>query len=67
MKEKKSASEILKAKRLKLGLSQKELAEKAGVSLNTIYKLEANLVNTSLPTYQKLCDVLGIKLSSILD
>ena len=35
-----NAHEIIKEKRLKLGLSQKELAEKAGLSHNTIYNLE---------------------------
>lgn len=66
MKEKETASEILKARRLELGLSQKKLAEKAGVSFNTIYKIEAKMGNPTIATYQKLCDALGIKLSSVL-
>ncbi len=61
-----NAHEIIKEKRLKLGLSQKELAEKAGLSHNTIYNLEANKVATNLETYQKVCDALGLKLSSVL-
>lgn len=67
MNEKGTASEILKARRVELGLSQKKLAEKAGVCFNTIYKLETNIGNPTIATYQKLCDALGIKLSSILD
>ena len=63
---KSNANEIIKAKRLKLGLSQKQLAEKAGLSHNTIYNLEANKVAPNLETYQKVCDALGLKLSSVL-
>lgn len=61
-----NANEIIKAKRLKLGLSQKALAEKAGVSLNTVYNLEAQNNTPTIITYQKICDALGIKLTSIL-
>lgn len=61
------ANDIIKAERLKLGLSQKQLAEKAGLSHNTIYKLETNKVATNLETYEKVCKALGIKLSSILE
>lgn len=62
-----NAHEIIKEKRLKLGLSQKQLADKAGLSHNTIYNLETNRVSTNLETYEKICKVLGIKLSSILE
>lgn len=61
-----NAHEIIKEKRLKLGLSQKQLAEKSGVSHNTIYNLEANKVSPNLETYEKVCNALGIKLASIL-
>ena len=62
-----NAHEIIKEKRLKLGLSQKQLADKAGLSHNTVYNLETNRVSTNLETYEKICKVLGIKLSSILE
>ena len=61
------AHEIIKEKRIELGLSQKQLADKAGLSHNTVYNLEANRVSTNLETYEKICKVLGIKLSSILE
>ena len=67
MNEKRTASEILKARRVELGLSQKKLAAKAGISFNTVYKIEANIGNPTIATYQKLCDALGIKLSSVLN
>lgn len=61
------AHEIIKEKRMELGLSQKQLADKAGLSHNTVYNLESNRVSTNLETYEKICKVLGIKLSSILE
>ena len=64
---KENAHEIIKEKRMKLGLSQKQLADKAGLSHNTVYNLETNRVSTNLETYEKICKVLGIKLSSLLE
>lgn len=64
---KENVHEIIKEKRLKLGLSQKQLADKAGLSHNTVYNLESNRVSTNLETYEKICKVLGIKLSSLLE
>lgn len=64
---KSNTSEIIKEKRLELGLSQKQLADKAGLSHNTVYNLETNRVSTNLETYEKICKVLGIKLSSLLE
>ncbi|MCR4638951.1 helix-turn-helix transcriptional regulator [Ruminococcus sp.] len=64
---KENAHEIIKEKRLELGLSQKQLADKAGLSHNTVYNLETNRVSTNLETYEKICKILGIKLSSLLE
>lgn len=62
-----AANEIIKAKRLELGWSQRELARKAGLSYNTIYKIEANkVIVPNLETYEKVCKALGIKLSRLL-
>ncbi len=61
-----AANEIIKEKRMKLGLSQKDLAKKAGVSHNTVYNVENAKGTQSLTTYKKICDALGIKVSSVL-
>ena len=61
-----AANEIIKAKRLKLGLSQKDLAAKAGVSPNTVYNVENAKGSQTLTTYKKICDALEIKVSSVL-
>ena len=61
-----AANKIIKEKRLKLGWSQKKLAQKAGLCHNTIYNIEANKGATKLETYEKVCKALGIKMSSLL-
>lgn len=61
-----NVNEYLKEKRLELGLSQKELAEKAGVSSNTIYNIEKGNFSPNVSTYQKICKALNIKLADIL-
>ena len=60
-----AANEVIRARRLKLGMSQKELAEKAGVSTNTVYNVEAGK-SASLTSYKKICDALELKLSRVL-
>ena len=60
-----AANEIIKARRMKLGLSQKELADKAGVSANTVYNVEAGKT-ANLTTYKKICNALELKLSRVL-
>ena len=61
-----AANNIIKSKRLKLGLSQKQLAQIADVSINTIYNIENNRVIPNLQTYEKVCKALGIKMSRLL-
>ncbi len=61
-----AANKIIRDKCLKLGLSQQELAEKAGLCKNTIYNLEAKKGATKVETYEKVCKVLGIKITYLL-
>ncbi len=46
-------------KRLDLGLSQRELAERVGTSQNRIHLIESGETNPTLNTLQRLSDVLG--------
>jgi y4mF family transcriptional regulator len=50
-------------RRKELGITQPDLAELAGVSINTIYKLERGSGNPSLSVLYKLSGVLGLKLT----
>ena len=52
----------LKYIRLKLGLTQFELAVQSGVSLPTIQNIEAGKANPSLDIIDKLMEALGLKL-----
>lgn len=49
-------------RRLELGISQKELAERVGTSQNRIYVIESGDANPTLETLQRLATVLGIPL-----
>lgn len=51
---------VIKKFRLKSGLSQAALAEKSGISLRTIQRLEKGNVNTTSETLQKIADALGV-------
>lgn len=49
-------------KRMEIGISQKELAERVGTSQNRIYLIENGETNPTLDTLQRLADVLGFDL-----
>ncbi|MBK9014576.1 MAG: helix-turn-helix transcriptional regulator [Saprospiraceae bacterium] len=54
--------ESIKQRRKELKITQPHLAELAGVSTNTLYKLERGQGNPSLEVLNKLAEVLGLEL-----
>ena len=50
----------LKALRIEQALTQQELADKAGVALNTVARLERNESEPHMPTARKLARVLDV-------
>ncbi len=60
-------SKIIRTKREEMKLSQQQVADKSGLSTNTIYNAEKANVTCSLDTYRKICAVLGLKLSDIIE
>jgi y4mF family transcriptional regulator len=52
----------IKHRRKELGITQPHLAELAGISTNTLYKLERGQANPSLDVLNKLAEVLGLEL-----
>lgn len=54
--------EVVKARRKELKITQPHLAELAGISTNTLYKLERGQGNPSLVVLGKLADVLGMEI-----
>ncbi len=57
-----SISQSIKLRRKALEITQPHLAELAGVSVNTLYKIEKGQSNPSLEVLIKLGDVLGMEL-----
>ncbi len=54
--------ESIKHRRKELGITQPHLAELAGISINTLYKLERGKGNPSLKIVNKLIEILGLEL-----
>lgn len=52
----------IKARRKTLQITQPQLAELAGISVNTLYKLERGLSNPTLEVLLKIAEVLGMEL-----
>lgn len=63
----KTPGEILKEARQKKGLTQDELAKKAGLGKNTYPKIERDESKPSPESIKKLVKVLGIDASKIAD
>lgn len=58
--------ENLKKARLKVGLTQSEVAEKAGINVNHYARLERGEVTASLGTLKNLLKILKVKSKDIL-
>ena len=54
--------QAIRDRRKELGITQPHLAEVAGVSTNTLYKLEKGQGNPTLDVLTKLAEVLGMEL-----
>jgi len=54
--------QAIRDRRKELGITQPHLAEVAGVSTNTLYKLEKGQGNPTLEVLNKLAEVLGMEL-----
>lgn len=60
----------LQAARKRMGLTQRELAEKTGVSLSIIQKYEQgtkDINKAGLAIIQKMCDVLDCRIDDLID
>ncbi len=51
----------IKMRRKVLRISQRELADFAEISVNTLYKIERNQGNPTLEVLEKIADVLGME------
>ena len=56
----------IKERRKVLGITQQELADLAGISINTVLAVERNESNPKISTVIAICKVLGLKLNATL-
>lgn len=54
--------ETIRLRRKELGITQPDLADLAGISINTLYKLERGQGNPSLDVITKVATILGMQL-----
>jgi y4mF family transcriptional regulator len=58
----KELGETIKNRRKELNITQPDLAELAGISVNTLYKIERGQNNPTLDVLTKILEVLGLEL-----
>ena len=58
----KTLGEQIKVRRTDLKIRQQELADLAGVSINTVVAIERGTGNPSIKTLVSVCDVLGLQI-----
>lgn len=52
----------IKERRAALGITQQQVADLAGISINTLYQLERGQSNPTIDVLAKVADVLGMEL-----
>ena len=62
-----SISAFIRTQREASGLTQRELAVKAGLNINTIGRIERKRIAPTLPTLSKIAKALDIDLSKLLN
>ena len=53
----------IKERRDTLGITQPDLAEMAGISVNTLYKIETGQANPTVKVLNKIAEILGMELT----
>ena len=53
----------IKERRDVLGITQPDVAEMAGISVNTLYKIETGQANPTVRVLNKIAKILGMELS----
>lgn len=59
----KEIGQQIKERRDTLGITQPDLAEMAGISKNTLYKIETGQANPTLKVLNKIADILGMEIT----
>lgn len=56
----------IRERRMEVGMSQETLAEKAGISSNTVSRIEGGLTAMSIEIFQELVQILGLDADALL-
>lgn len=56
----------IRSRRKALKITQRELADLAGISINTVVAVERGQGDPKISTYTAICNDLGLKLNAIL-
>ena len=56
----------IRERRKYLKITQQELADLAGISINTVVAAERGQGDPKISTYLAICNVLGLKLTTVL-
>ncbi len=59
---KKDIGKVIRARRKSLRITQPDLAELAGISVNSLYKLERGESNPTVDLIEKIITVLGLEM-----
>ena len=65
MNKKKNSGHIIKSARLRVGLTQVELADKIGLHPNTIARIERDVQKPTFSTAKKLANALNLDIKEI--
>jgi y4mF family transcriptional regulator len=57
--------ELIRTERKQAGLTQKQLADKAGVGLNFVYQLEKNKPSVQLDCTRQVLEALGLEIKIV--
>ncbi len=58
----KELGNIIKERRKLLGITQQDLADLAGVNINTVIRIEGNKINPSIEVIHSIVEILGMEL-----
>ncbi|MEX1003588.1 MAG: helix-turn-helix domain-containing protein [Crocinitomicaceae bacterium] len=58
----KELGNTIKERRKLLGITQQDLADLAGVNINTVIRIEGNKINPSIEVVSSIAEILGMEL-----
>lgn len=63
----KNAGVVMRERRELLGMTREQVAEKAEMNSQTVYKIEMGYTQSRLGSFLNLCHVLGLKIEDFME